>query len=56
MNDFRDTLDSACLPVHPLLRVSICVQNLVGFCQSTGKGIKSHLATALVFFHRILHC
>ena len=32
----------------PFVRVSVCVQN-TGFCQSADRGIKSHLATALVF-------
>ena len=44
-NVFGDVLESACLS----LRVSVCVQNITGsFCQSTGRGIKSHLVTALV--------
>ena len=41
---------------HPLcpsilmsIRVSICVQN-TSFCKSAGRGIKSHLVTALVHF------
>ena len=36
------------LPVHVSVRVSIFVQK-TGFCQSTGRGIKSYLATVLVF-------
>ena len=35
-------LESACLAI----RVSVCVQNT--FCQSAGRGIKSHSVTALV--------
>ena len=33
---------AVCVPI----RVSICVQN-ISVCQSTGRGIKSHLVTAL---------
>ena len=40
-------LDSACLSVCTSIHVPICVQN-TSFCQSAGRGIKSHLVTALV--------
>ena len=36
-------------PVCPSICVSICVQN-ASFCQSAGRGIRSHLVTALVPF------
>ena len=34
-------------PARLCIHVSICVQN-TSFCQSAGRGIKSHLVTALV--------
>ena len=33
-------------PVCPSVCLSVCVQN-TSFCQSTGRGIKSHLVTVL---------
>ena len=46
MKVFRGKLESACLSIH----VSVCqsVQN-TSVCQSAGRGIKSHLVTALVY-------
>ena len=47
-------LSTVFIPLEGLRRMSMCpsvylsVQN-TGFCQSTGRGIKSHLVTALVF-------
>ena len=46
----RGKLESACLSVHVSVCQSICVQN-TSVCQSAGGGIKSHLVTALVFYH-----
>ena len=39
---------TACLWVHPSVYVYFCVQN-TSFCQITGRGIKSHLVTAVVY-------
>ena len=49
MNVFGGILESACLTVHPCVHpcVSVCVQN-TSICQSAGRGIKSHLVTAVV--------
>ena len=42
---------SVCPPARPsvcqCVRVPVCIQN-TNFCKSAGKGIKSHLVTALV--------
>ena len=38
-----------CPSVYVSARVSVCVQNTT-FCQSAGRGIKSHLVTALILF------
>ena len=53
-NVFGDLLESACLSVHPCVCVSVCVQDS-SFCQSAGRGIKSHLVTALLWFRIIFH-
>ena len=45
MEVFRGKLESACLSIH----LSVCVQN-TSVCESAGRGIKSHLVTALVLF------
>ena len=47
MNVFRGILESACLYVCVSVPLCVCVQN-AGSCQSIGRGIKSHLMTALV--------
>ena len=50
MKVFRGKLELACLYIHVSVcpRVSPSVQN-TSACQSAGRGIKSHLKTALVF-------
>ena len=40
-------LASICVSVHVFVCVSVCVQN-TSFCQTAGRGIKSHLVTYLV--------
>ena len=48
MKVFRGKLESACLSINVSICQSVCVQNTT-VCQSAGRGIKSHLVTALVF-------
>ena len=43
-------LESACLSVFVPVHVSVYVQN-ISFYQSTGRGIKSDLVTALVLYY-----
>ena len=43
-------LESACLSVGPYVLLSVClsVYRITNFCQRSGGGIESHVATALV--------